>query len=346
MTLIPESQAREDARLEAAADWLQRLDDPALPEADLQAWLHWHGESEQNRKAFEEIQALYRQLRDLPGDYRRELRQRFGHTEALHRRPWPKVWALAATVLLTVAAGGGAWWLQVWDPSAVAYAAPRDRHRTIKLADGSALVLARDSLALVKFTRDVRSLTIERGEAYFEVRHDPARPFEVQVGAVRVTAVGTAFNVARTSDRVTVTVADGAVDVVQLANPGGTESSSSRPALLQHRHLNTGERLVLGDDLAQSDQTQSGARLAWTSGHLQFVDAPLSQVVRTVGPYARRRVMIDDPRVADLTYSGTVFRDRVDEWTTALPAIFPIRIVALSDGSVALVLAKEASTVK
>jgi transmembrane sensor len=346
MTLIPESGAREDARRKAAADWLQRLDDPALPEAELQDWLHWHGESEQNRKAFEEIQTLHRQLRDLPGDYRRELRQRFGHTDALRRRPWPNVWALAATVLLTVATAGGAWWLQVWDPSAVAYAAPRDRHRTIRLADGSALVLARDSLAVVKFTRHVRSLTIERGEAYFEVRHDPARPFEVQAAAVRVTAVGTAFNVARTSARVTITVAEGAVDVVQLANPSGAESSSSRAALLQHRHLNTGERLVVGDDLSQSDQTQSGAELAWTNDHLQFVDAPLSQVVQAVSPYARRRVMIDDPRVADLTYSGTVFRDRVDEWATALPAIFPIRTVTLSDGSVALVLTREASTIK
>ncbi|HEY4039709.1 MAG TPA: FecR domain-containing protein [Burkholderiaceae bacterium] len=346
MTLNPESQARKDARRKAAADWLQRLDDPALPEADLQAWLHWHGESEQNRKAFEEMQTLYRQLRDLPGDYRRELRQRFGHTEALHRRPWPKLWALAASVLLAVLCAGGAWWWQVSDPWTVAYSSPRDRHRTIRLADGSALVLAQDSLALVKFTRHVRSLTIERGEAYFDVRHDPDRPFEVQVAGVRVTAVGTAFNVARTSDRVTVTVTEGTVDVVQLSRPGAAEISSPRPALLQHRRVTKGERLVLKDALAQADRTQSSAEPAWTNGQLQFVDAPLSQVVQTVGRYARRRVMIDDPRVADLTFSGTVFRDRVDEWTTALPAIFPIQAVTLTDGSVALVLAREASTVK
>lgn len=346
MTLNPESGAREDARRKAAADWLQRLDDPALPEADLQAWLQWHGESEQNRKAFEEMQALHRQLRNLSGDFRRELRQRFGHTEAVHPWPWQKVWALAATVLLVVGVAGGAWWLQVSNPSTIAYASPPDRHRTIKLADGSALVLGRDSLALVKYTRRVRSLTIERGEAYFQVRHEPDRPFEVQAGAVRVTAVGTAFNVARTSDRVTVTVTEGVVDVVQLLSPSAAEDSSPRPAPVQHRHLNTGERLVLGDALAQADPTQNGAKLAWTNGQLQFVDAPLSQVVRTVSPYARRRVMIDDPRVADLTYSGTVFRDRVDEWTMALPAIFPIRTVTLNDGSVALVLSSEASTVK
>jgi transmembrane sensor len=346
MTLNPESRAREDARLEAAADWLQRLDDPALPEADLQAWLQWYGESEQNRKAFEELQTLYRQLRDLPGDYRRELRQRFGHTEALHRSPWPKVWALAATVLLAAAGAAGAWWSQVSDPSTVAYAAPRDRHRTIRLADGSALVLARDSLALVKYTRRVRSLTIERGEAYLEVRHQRDRPFEVQAAAVRVTAVGTAFSVSRASDRVTVTVTEGSVDVVQLPGPSAAETSSPRPALLQHRRLNTGERLVLGDTIAQSGQPQTGAEPAWANGRLQFVDAPLSQVVRSVSRYAHRKVMIDDPRVADLTYSGTVFRDRVDEWTAALPAIFPIRTVTLSDGSVALVLASEAGTVK
>jgi transmembrane sensor len=341
MTPNPESQAQEDARRKAAADWLQRLDDPALPEADLQAWLHWYGECEQNRKAFEEVQTLYRQLRDLPGDYRRELRQRFGHTDALRPRPWARPWALAATVLLAVA--GGAWWLQASDPSTVAYAAPPDRHRTIKLADGSALVLARDSLAFVKFTRHVRSLTIERGEAYFEVRHEPNRPFVVQAAAVRVTAVGTAFNMARRNDRVTVTVTEGAVDVVQLPSPGAAENPPARPAPLQHRRLNMGERLVLGDATAQSGQTQSGAELAWTNGQIRFVDAPLSQVVRAVSPYAQKRIVIDDPRIADLTYSGTVFRDRVDEWISALPAIFPVRTVALSDGSVALVSGTETS---
>ena len=335
MTLNPDSQAEEDARRKAAADWLQRLDDPALAEADLQAWLHWHGECEQNRKAFEEMQTLYRQLRDLPGDYRRELRQRFGHTEALRPRPWPRAWALAATVLLAVA--GGAWWLQASGPSTVAYAAPPDRHRTIKLADGSALVLGRDSLAFVKFTRHVRSLTIERGEAYFEVHHEPDRPFVVQAAAVRVTAVGTAFNMARRNDRVTVTVTEGAVDVVQLSGPSVAENSPSRPAPLQHRRLNTGERLVVGDATAQSGQAQPGAELGWANGRIRFVDAPLSEVVRAVSPYAQKRVVIDDPRVADLTYSGTVFRDRVDEWTSALPAIFPVRTVALSDGSVAIV---------
>jgi transmembrane sensor len=346
MTLKPESQAREEARRKAAADWLQRLDDPALPEADLQAWLHWHGESEQNRKAFEEMQTLYRQMRDLPGDYRRELRRRFAHTEALYPRPWPKMWALAAAVLLAVVGAGAAWWTQVSDPSAVSYAAPRDRHRTIKLADGSALVLAPDSLALVKFTRHLRALTIERGEAYFEVRHDAARPFEVQAAGVRVTAVGTAFNVSRSPDQVTVTVTEGTVDVVEVSKPATAESSSAPLALPEHRRVRSGERLVLSDTLAQSGQPQIGAVPAWKNGQLQFVDAPLSQVVLAVSRYARRRVMIDDPRVGDLTYSGTVFRDRVDEWTYALPAIYPIRAVTLTDGSLALVLETEANAAR
>src|SRR5262249_28759574 len=148
----------------------------------------------------------------------------------------------------------------------------------------------------------------------------------------------------RTSDRVTVTVTEGTVDVVELSRPSAPENSPPQVALLRHRHISKGERLVLSDALAQSARTESGAEPAWTDGHLQFVDAPLSDVVRTVGRYARRRVTIDDPRVADLTYSGTVFRDRVDEWTSALPAIFPIRAVTLSDGSVALVLETQAST--
>jgi transmembrane sensor len=346
MTRNPRSPEREDARRKAAADWLQRLDDPALPESDLRMWLQWHGESEENRKAFEEVQTLYRQLRDLPGDFRRELRLRFGHTQTLRRSPWPRLWAFAAMILLSVAGVGGAWWSKHADTSTIAYSAPRDRHRTVQLADGSSLILGRDSLALVKFTPSLRSLTIERGEAYFEVRHDTARPFEVQAAAVRVTAVGTTFNVARTSERVTVTVTDGTVDVAQFANANTVEDTSTGVSLAQHRRLTKGERLVVGDDLAQSDRNQADADHVWTNGRARFVDAPLSQVVRMVGPYARHQVMIDDPRVSDLTFSGTLFRDRVDEWAAALPAIFPVRTVSLSDGGVALVLARDSGGVR
>jgi len=325
--------------LQAASDWLQRLDEPELPEEDLQAWLKWHGESDQNRQAFEEMQLLYRRLRDLPAEYRRELRQRIPISPTRRSQGWQGLWALAAALVLVIGGAGGTWWWQQGATGAlVVYAAPHDQHRAVKLADGSTLVLAQDAIASVQYTRARRSLNIERGQAYFEVTHNPSRPFVVQAGAVRVTAVGTSFNVARADDQIAVTVTDGVVDVVRLpvVDDKSPVQSSSPAAAIEHQRVAMGQRIVFG--IASSDSQQwKEAAAAWRNGQIQFVNAPLREVVQAINRYALNPVVIDDPRVADLTFSGTVFRDHVDEWAAALSKIFPVRTVALNDGTLALV---------
>jgi len=80
MTPNPESQAREDARRKAAADWLQRLDDLPFGSGPA-AWLHWHGESEQNRKASRKCRHCTGSCAICRGITGRELRRRFEHTD-------------------------------------------------------------------------------------------------------------------------------------------------------------------------------------------------------------------------------------------------------------------------
>ena len=72
----PEALTATDGRWEAAADWLQRLDHPDLSEEELQAWLKWHDESEQNRRAFEDMQGMYRKLGSLSAEQKREMWRR------------------------------------------------------------------------------------------------------------------------------------------------------------------------------------------------------------------------------------------------------------------------------
>jgi len=203
----------EDAHYEAAADWLQRLDDPALKDEDLQAWLAWFDGSDKNRRAFEELQPLYRRLHDLPDDFRLEARRRLRPGRRRWRDRWTfrsEVWSRAAglAAVLLAAVVGLAYW---WSPATAIYGSPAHKHQTVQLADRSALVLAADSVVAVKYTGTARILNVERGEAYFEVKHNAQRPFIVNAGDVRVTAVGTAFNVQRDSDQVVVTVTEGAV---------------------------------------------------------------------------------------------------------------------------------------
>src|SRR5687768_11794332 len=66
----------------------------------------------------------------------------------------------------------------------------------IKLPDGSTVVLNGGSKLEFpeSFAPDVREVTL-KGEAYFDITHDPKRPFVVHTGKVRTTVLGTAFNI-------------------------------------------------------------------------------------------------------------------------------------------------------
>lgn len=337
-----DSIATDDARHEAAVDWLQRLDDPKLSETEIQAWLEWFGTSEQNREAFEEVQLLYRRLRGMPTEYREEIRRRAGPRRPVRDERVPRrrvVWALAAG-LAGAAVVLGMWWAVRSAPAEGVYAAPPTQHRDVRLADGSALVLGADSVATVRFNATQRLVNVQHGEAYFEVQHDASRPFVVQIGDVRVTAVGTSFNVLRDSDKVTVTVTEGVVEVMRVPEATAYAATpDTRQGVAEPIRVAMGQRAILPvaqstQDVAAADEVQAPV---WQEGRVEFVNAPLSEVLAVVNVYAPARLFIGDPRVADLTYSGTILRDHLDEWIDSLPRVYPIRTVPLEDGTIALV---------
>ncbi len=82
----------------------------------------------------------------------------------------------------------------------------RDGSIATPLDAGSALAVREDSPGRVV-------LALDRGRARFEVAPRPERPFEVQVGEVTVTVVGTVFAVERVADRIGVSVERGTVRV-------------------------------------------------------------------------------------------------------------------------------------
>lgn len=317
---------------QAAADWLQRLDSPDLKEDDIQSWLEWFAAADSHRRAFEELQSLRTRLRAVPAEVRTDVRARLGlpsSRPALRERVGVRGLYLALAATFAIAAISAAlWWVRPGRaPQEIVYTAPADKHRTVALEDGSTVVLGADAAVAVHFSPQRRSLDIRRGEAYFEVRGNPGRPFVVEAGSVRVTALGTAFNVIRDADRITVTVTEG---VVEVRNAGAT-SAVSRIAV--------GQRAVLPLDGEANTRRvfQADAAADWQNGRADFVNAPLDEVLRFVNRYAPKQVTIDDPRVADLTYSGTILREHLDEWIVSLPRVYAVRAVPLEDGNVALV---------
>src|SRR3546814_10056817 len=70
-------------------------------------------------------------------------------------------------------------------------------------------------------------ITLEEGEAWFQVAHDAHRPFVVDVGSVRIRAVGTAFSVRRNPEGVDVMVTEGVVETRSEERRVGKECVST-----------------------------------------------------------------------------------------------------------------------
>jgi ferric-dicitrate binding protein FerR (iron transport regulator) len=88
--------------------------------------------------------------------------------------------------------------------------------RHISLPDGSQVVLQANSQLNFpeQFLGSSREVTLS-GEAYFDIEHDPQRPFIIHTGQVKTTVLGTAFNISAYPDsrKVMVTVTRGKVKV-------------------------------------------------------------------------------------------------------------------------------------
>jgi transmembrane sensor len=202
-------------------------------------------------------------------------------------RPARRRWiggAIAATLAGAIGLGV---WTQAPQPYAIATAA--GEQRTVLLADGSSIVLAGASTVRLD-RRNARVATVERGEMLFRVRHDAARPFAVQVGALRLVDLGTVFDVKAAGTRIHVAVAEGAV----LVDPDG--------AALR---LDPGQA-IFADGATRVRRTVATADVgSWREGRLAYDDAPLSEVAADLSRETGRRV-IAAPGLTARTFRGTL----------------------------------------
>jgi transmembrane sensor len=146
-----------------------------------------------------------------------------------HRREWFRRWQrLAIAVSVLVILGGT---LTMLELSAPVYTTALGEQRSIQFEDGSTVELNSRSKIRVKYSKQERDVELIEGQALFHVAHDTGRPFIVAVGATRVRAVGTQFDVYKKSNGTVVTVVEGRVAVYSAPQGLLPRPSGKAPAL-------------------------------------------------------------------------------------------------------------------
>ena len=174
--------------------------------------------------------------------------------------------------------------------------------RTVRLADGSLISAGPNTLLQVDYSKGYRRISLQRGEAMFEVSKDASRPFIVNAGGAVARAVGTKFGVDRRSDRVRVTVAEGKVAVVPGAQAAALEQAvdlSVAIALVQDERVDIP---FVAPDVPLHDlhveKVNSTNALAWARGQLIFSSETLGEAVREFNRRNRIQIEVDDPAIA------------------------------------------------
>jgi len=187
--------------------------------------------------------------------------------------------------------------------------------RAIQLPDGSSLTLGAYSHAAVKLAANERRVTLERGEAYFEVAKDADRPFFVDAQSASVRVVGTRFDVRLGTSHVRIAVDEGAVAV------------NNRSAA-----VNGGQRIDVlpNGTLTEPTRIDEGQVAAWREGHLVYEGAPLSEVVADLSRY-RAAVILKSPAAGELRVTAGLRVEQIDQFVDRLPDILPVRVTRTAE---------------
>lgn len=200
------------------------------------------------------------------------------------------------------------------------YASDRGEIRTVMLEDGSRVVLDSDSTIKVHFSAKERSIDLLSGEATFKVAHNKAWPFVVRARDLAVRAVGTSFAVSLQPSQVSVTVAEGIVEI----------KDTERKSLTVKRLLQRNNMLIapMGGNFREAKlaPTEVARRLSWQEGLLVFNGENLAQAAAEVNRYATEPVVIDDDRLGARAFVGSFHVGNSKAFADSAAAAFDARV--------------------
>ena len=339
------------AAIEAqAAEWVARLDADTGSQDLYAQFESWKALSHHHREAAGRLTGLWTELNLLSqlsppviATVPSPRRVRTGRGQA--GRP---VQAFAANrvmlraslaACLVLMAGLGMWGIWANTPRIEVYDTAVGGQRTVNLSDGSSVQLNTNSRVEVRYSSQARDLRLVKGEAFFEVAPNKARPFSVYARDGVVRAVGTAFVVRLQPKGLEVTVTKGTIELASLT--GANRSATLNKARAMPRHVlttvtaekGTTESAVLAPshqveklDLAAPEVTR---KLAWRQGMLVFTGESLPSVVADVSRYTDVQIEIADPGLNNLKVGGYFKVGEVEPMLEALEGSFGVRVERL-----------------
>jgi len=321
---------RDEAIESTAAAWLAERDDGLTPEAAAQ-FARWRRENPRHEAAVRALEGTWTALQELksfrPEAQKHPDRDLLARPSPGRRLHFP---SLAATAALAASlALAAAWWfLGPASPGAAkeaadsTYTTAENGYTHAELPDGSVLELNGGSEARVHYTAEERRVKLVRGEGFFTVAKNKARPFWVEAGPVSVRAVGTAFSVSLRPSGVEVLVSEGRVQV-DRARPQTAAATLALPESVadvsaSQRALIPLGSAAVGPVVERVSVSLMKEELAWKGLRLKFENTPLADVVAQFNRCNQVQLELGDPDLGSRLVGGSFGADNVEAFVRLL----------------------------
>ncbi|MGM9791961.1 MAG: FecR domain-containing protein [Candidatus Cryptobacteroides sp.] len=200
--------------------------------------------------------------------------------------------ALAIFIGIKAAAPGG----RIIESEVTVYV-PEGSTSSFTLPDGTSVKLNSGSHLsyLPGFGKSHRDVRLD-GEAYFDVEHDESIPFTVSTDRLKVTDLGTAFNIRNYSSD-----AQAQLALVEGKVEFSTDGDKQRIPMVP------GETAELEKESGSASVTEGNIEkaLGWLSGNIQFEDESLKMIARRLERCYGVTISIESKDAEDIRFTGS-----------------------------------------
>lgn len=176
---------------------------------------------------------------------------------------------------------------------------PYGKNSSIQLPDGTIAYINAGSRLIYpsKFDSKTREVYLI-GEGYFDVVHDPARPFIAKTNELEIKVLGTKFNLsAYPSDRFIETVlVEGRVKVIEDRGPFLKSEFELEPNQMASFNRNDSELKISNVDVSNY--------VTWHDGYLNFESSELNRIAKKLERYYNVQIRLADPLMGQKAISG------------------------------------------
>jgi len=192
------------------------------------------------------------------------------------------------------------------------------------LSDGSVITLNKRSTITYpsKFKGNTRTIAL-KGEAFFNVAPDKKKPFIISVNDVRVTVVGTSFNIKSENGSTEVVVETG---IVRVTRSGKTVE------------LNAGEKIVMDakDSTTVKEAVSDKLYNYYRSKEFVCDETPLWKLVQVLNEAYDSKIIIGRKELNEKRITTTFYNESLEKILEIIHLTFDITVIKKEDGQIIL----------